>query len=141
MTEWPSDQMTEWPNDWVTKWPSDWMTERKNYCVTEWLRDWVTERTSDQVTEQPSDWVTKSLTSDQVTKWQDDWKLCRRLTVWYIIIFHFNFSNMASINVLLNSLLYSYCFIWMNHKIKYQISQWRMNVYFYSKLGVLHVTN
>ena len=57
----PSDWVTEWPSERLTEWPSDW--------VTEWLNDWMTE------------W-----SNDQMTGWQDDRKLCRRLTVWYILV-------------------------------------------------------
>ena len=58
-TEWPSDRVTKWLSDQVTKWLSD--------SVTWWLGDRVIK------------WL-----NDQMTGWQDDWKLRRRLTVWYI---------------------------------------------------------
>ena len=79
---WQDDRMPICQEDWMRQDETGW-----DRCdqVTEWLSDWVTEWPSDRLTEWPSDRVTK-WPIDQLTGWQDDRKLCRRLTVWYILM-------------------------------------------------------
>ena len=74
---WLDDQIMRWWNDWMklmTGWPVDWMTKGPmmgllDDQMTGWLDDWMT------------GWP-----DVQMTRWPDDRKLCRRLTIWYILI-------------------------------------------------------
>ena len=77
MMGWLDDHMMRWWNDWMTLmtgWPVDWMTKGPmmgllDDQMTGWLDDWMT------------GWP-----DVQMTRWPDDRKLCRRLTIWYILI-------------------------------------------------------
>ena len=112
--------MTKWPID---QWASDQVTE-----MTKWPK-WP----NDKLTEWPSDWVTKW----QVTERPSDRKLRRRLTVWYILYFEFEFvfisrlSSNVDTNLSFSVTRQHFLLLWILQHICIKILCLKQNLYFH----------